>query len=559
MRTGVPAFGAIEISLHQAAFNHRTIRTGNSGAVEEYDSPHLCGWRYVNNSCYVEEAMALRGFLRRFKPFEIVTEEQVGQIHEGTLDVLAEAGVKIYNDEALKVYKKGGCKVDFDSKLVQFPPALIEECLRKCPSSFRVKSRNPDHDLVLGLDNVVFFNFPGRDIVDLTTWESRTPTRKEHIDLVTVLDALPTVHFINNYPYFGYQGIPENMKEMEGAALRLAHSTKVTMEIANNDIDRFTFRMANAIGTEIFANPNTSSPLTCYTDQTNACFLAAEYDLPSMIWDGATVGSTAPASIAGAIISSNAEVIPYIVLLQLLKPGARVAVANLVLPQNMKTGAPAFGDICISLHLVAYNQVWRKYGIPMVASSSGVSNSKIVGFQLAYEKTIPSLVAALSGSSAVQIHSSVYGEITAHPVQAILDDDIAHMIGRFMEGIEVSDDSLAVDLINRVGPIPGHFLSEAHTRRWWNREQYVTESADRLTYPEWKNGGRKNDMDYAKEKMEEILSGHTVKPPLTASEEEEIEKILKEAREYFKNNGFISSSEWQEYMKTLKEEGRVYE
>ena len=503
--------------------------------------------------------MALRGFLRRFKPFEIVTEEQVRQIHEGTLDVLAEAGVKIYNDEALKVYKKGGCKVDFDSKLVQFPPALVEECLRKCPSSFRVKSRSPDHDLILGLDNVVFFNFPGRDIVDLTTWESRTPTRKEHIDLVTVLDALPTVHFINNYPYFGYQGIPENMKEMEGAALRLAHSTKVTMEIANNDIDRFTFRMANAIGTEIFANPNTSSPLTCYTDQTNACFLAAEYDLPSMIWDGATVGSTAPASIAGAIISSNAEVIPYIVLLQLLKPGARVAVANLVLPQNMKTGAPAFGDICISLHLAAYNQVWRKYGIPMVASSSGVSNSKIVGFQLAYEKTIPSLIAALSGSSAVQIHSSVYGEITAHPVQAILDDDIAHMIGRFMEGIEVSDDSLAVDLINRVGPIPGHFLSEAHTRRWWNREQYVTESADRLTYPEWKNGGKKNDMDYAKEKMEEILSGHTVKPPLTASEEEEIENILKEAREYFKNNGFISSSEWQEYMKTLKEEGRVYE
>jgi len=507
----------------------------------------------------VEEAVALRGFLRRFKPFEIVTEEQVRQIHEGTLDVLAEAGVKIYNDEALKVYKKGGCKVDFDSKLVQFPPALVEECLRKCPSSFRVKSRSPDHDLILGLDNVVFFNFPGRDIVDLTTWELRPPSRKEHIDLVTVLDALPTVHFINNYPYFGYQGIPENMKEMEGAALRLAHSTKVTMEIANNDIDRFTFRMANAIGTEIFANPNTSSPLTCYTDQTNACFLAAEYDLPSMIWDGATVGSTAPASIAGAIISSNAEVIPYIVLLQLLKPGARVAVANLVLPQNMKTGAPAFGDICISLHLAAYNQVWRKYGIPMVASSSGVSNSKIVGFQLAYEKTIPSLIAALSGSSAVQIHSSVYGEITAHPVQAILDDDIAQMIGRFMEGIEVSDDSLAVDLINRVGPIPGHFLSEAHTRRWWNREQYVTEGADRLTYPEWKNGGKKNEMDYAKEKMEEILSGHTVKPPLTASEEEEIENILKEAREYFKNNGFISSSEWQEYMKTLKEEGRVYE
>lgn len=501
--------------------------------------------------------MALKGFLRGFKPFEIITEEQVELIHEGTLDVLFQSGVKIYNEKALKVFKQNDCKVDFDTKLVRFPPALVEECLRRCPSSFRVKSRNPDHDLVLGLNHVVFFNFPGRDIVDLSTGESRPPTRKEHIDLVTVLDALPTVHFINNYPYFGYRGIPENMKELEGAAIRLNHSTKVTMEIANNDIDQFTFRMAKAIGTEIFANPNTSSPLTCYTDQTNACFLAAEYNLPSMIWDGATAGSTAPSSIAGAVVSSNAEVIPYIVLLQLLKPGARVAVANLVLPQNMRTGAPAFGDISISLHLVAYNQVWRRYGIPMVASSSGVSNSKIIGFQLAYEKTIPSLIAAISGASAVQIHSSVYGEITAHPIQAILDDDIAHMIGRFVEGLEVSEDSLAVDLINNIGPIPGHFLNQEHTRRWWNREQYVTRSADRLTYPEWESSGKKNEIDYARERMEEILSTHRVNPPLTPGEESEVESILKEAREYFRKAGLISPSEWQLYMKTLKEEGRV--
>jgi trimethylamine--corrinoid protein Co-methyltransferase len=501
--------------------------------------------------------MALRGFLRGFKPFELISEQQVEQIHEGTLDVLAKAGVKIYNDEALKVFKQNGCTVDSDTNLVRFPPALVEECLRHCPSSFRVKSRNPDHDLILGLDHVVFFNFPGRDIVDLSTGDSRSPTRQEHIDLVTVLDALPTVHFLNNYPYFGYRGIPENMKEMEGAAIRLAHSTKVTMEIAHNDIDRFTFRMAKAIGTEIFANPNTSSPLTCYTDQTNACFLAAEYDLPSMIWDGATAGSTAPASVAGAVISANAEVIPYIVLLQLLKPGARVAVANLVLPQNMKTGAPAFGDISVSLHLAAYNQVWRRYGIPMVASSSGVSNAKVIGFQLAYEKTIPSLIAAISGSSAVQIHSSVYGEISAHPIQAILDDDIANMIGRFVEGIEVNEDAAAVDMINEVGPIPGHFLGQAHTRRWWNREQYVTQSADRLTYPEWKNAGKKNDVDYARERMEEILASHQVQPPLSAGEKQEIEAILKEAREYFRKNDLISPSEWAEYMKTLQDEGRT--
>jgi trimethylamine--corrinoid protein Co-methyltransferase len=131
------------------------------------------------------------------------------------------------------------------------------------------------------------------------------------------------------------------------------------------------------------------------------------------------------------------------------------------------------------------------------------------------------------------------------------------MIGRFVEGIEVSEDSAAVDMINEVGPIPGHFLGQAHTRRWWNREQYMTKSADRLTYPEWKSGGKKNEVDYARERMEEILSNHAVQPPLSQGEQEEIEGILEEAREYFRKNGLISPSEWKEYMKTLQDEGRA--
>ena len=502
--------------------------------------------------------MALRGFLRRIPMYKVLTDEQIQDLHQGVLDVLWESGAKIYHEKALKVFEKAGCKVDNDENLVKFPPNLVEESLRKCPSGFRVKSRNPKHDLIISPDHVVFFNFPGRDIVDLDTWESRTPTRQEHIDLVTVFDALPTVHFLNNYPYFGYEGIPEVMKEFEGAAIRLSYSTKITMEIANNDLDKFTFQIAQAIGTEIFANPNTSSPLACYTDQTEACFLAAEYGFPSMIWDGATMASTAPASIAGAVILATAELIPYIILLQELRPGSRVAVADLVLPQNMRTGSPLFGDVSVSLHLAAFNQLWQWYGIPTVASSSGVSNSKNIGFQLAYEKTIPSLMSALSGSSAVQLHSSVYGEISAHPVQAVLDDDVAGLIGRLLEGIDISEDSLAVDLINEVGPIPGHFLAKKHTRRWWNKEQYMTKSADKTTYPEWEKGGRKKEIDYAKERVEEIVSTHKVDPPLTDSQLEDMNKIMMEARKYYKDHGMITDKEWEMYKETLEKEGRPF-
>jgi len=501
----------------------------------------------------------LKGFTRNLPAFKILTEEQLESIHRGTLDILQETGISVYNERALKVFKKAGCNVDFETKRVKFSPGLVEECLRKAPSSFRVKARNPKHDLVMGPDNILFFNFPGTDTIDLSTWEPRMPTEKEHADLIKVLDALKNVHFLNAYPYFGFSGgIPEVMKEIEGVALRMKNSTKVTVAIANNDIDMFTIKMAKAIGTEIFANPNTSSPLTYYTDQVNACFLAAEYDLPSMIWDGATSGGTAPASTAGAVVLSNAELIPYIVLMQLLKPGARVSVANLVLAQNMINGSPAFGEIGVSLHNVAFNQVWRRYGIPTVCSSCGPTSSKRIDFQLGYQKMMPALISAISGSSVLQLYSSIYGEITAHPIQAILDDDIAGMIGRFVEGIDVSYEALAIDLINEVGPIPGHYLGKAHTRKWWKKEQFEPKSADRLTYPEWLKVGKKSCIDYAKERMEEILSTHKVDPPLTNNQENDIESILKEARQYYHEKGLITDEELKVYKEAFKKPNPPY-
>ena len=135
---------------------------------------------------------------------------------------------------------------------------------------------------------------------------------------------------------------------------------------------------------------------------------------------------------------------------------------------------------------------------------------------------------------------------------AILDDDIVGMIGRFMEGPLVNDETMAIDLINEVGPIPGFYLNQAHTRKWWQKEQFVPKSADRLTYPEWMQRGKKNCLDYAKERMEEILATHKVSPPLTPSQEEDVERILNEARNYYRKKGQITDAEWELYLKDIR-------
>jgi len=465
--------------------------------------------------------------------------------------------VRFENKRALKIFEKNGCQVDYSNNRVRFPEGLVEECLRKCPSSFRARARNPKNDMIWGGNTTYFQALAGTRSVDLNTWEPKTPTRKEYYDAVTVLNALENVHSIPWYtPWYGFKNVPPAMAMPEGLAARLRNSSKFTFASHSMGCEVFNIQMAQAVGTELRIPMSASPPLAYYNDAIEAGFRTIEAGFIFYISTGDIYGGTSPVTITGSLISINAEAIAGIVLAQLIKPGTRVIVSDFSFPQDMKSGSPAFGAIGISLHQVAFNQIRRKYGIP--TDSGNYPNSKKIDYQAAYEKTTLALIAALSGTNTIWIQGAMYGELVFHPVQAILDDDIAGMIGRFIKGIEVNDETLAIDLINEVGPIPGHYLNKAHTRKWWKKEQFVPKVADRLTYPEWMKIGKKSCIDYAKERMDEILATHKVDPPLTESQEKEIERILKEAREYYKKKGLITDTEWKAYIQDLESSNYPY-
>ena len=481
----------------------------------------------------------LKGFTRNFKPLEILTEEQIEAIHRGTLAVLENTGVRFKSDKVLKLFQKNGCMVDHDNMKVKFPPALVEECLRKCPSGFYMRARDPKNDIVLGGNTLYFTSACGMKAIDIDTWEPRVATRKENYDGVTILDALDNVHFLTVYcPYFGYEGIPPVMAVPESAAGKIRNSTKAQAEGYSQDSEIFVIKMAKAVGTEIMGACFASPPLTYYGEAAESAFRYVEAGLPIYVSSGCIYGATGPATITGSTVTTNAEIIAGVVLTQVIKPGTRVVVCDYTFPQNMKSGSPAFGQIGLSLHNVVFNQIWNKYEVPIWSSSFCPTSSKRIDFQCGYEEAIGALIAALSGGNLIGLHGEIYGELAWHPVQAILDDDIAGMIGHFIQGVEVNDETLAIDLIEKVGPIPGHYLNQEHTRKWWKKEQFIPKVADRLTYPEWMKTGKKSCLDYAKERMEEILATH--KPtPLTDSQEEEIERILEKARKYYKERGLL--------------------
>ena len=97
---------------------------------------------------------------------------------------------------------------------------------------------------------------------------------------------------------------------------------------------------------------------------------------------------------------------------------------------------------------------------------------------------------------------------------------------------------MALELIEEVGPVPGTFLNKTHTRINWKKEYFVPKVADRLSYPEWLEQGKKSIIDKAKKRMEEILSSHKVLP-ITDSQEKDIEKILEDARKYYKSKELL--------------------
>jgi trimethylamine---corrinoid protein Co-methyltransferase len=477
-----------------------------------------------------------KGFNMRFRPLDILKDREVEEIQEGSLRVLENTGVRFNHKKALKILKKAGCEISDSTNLAKIPRELVKESLLKCPREFSVKARDPKHNIIIGGNTLTFATDPGMQRIEIDNVKVRYATKQEFDDAVKVYDSLEHLHIFHpNSPHTTFEGVPHYMASTETFAARTKNSGKINRISVAGDNDIFCIQIAQAVdGTPLCGVVN-SPPLCWDTSACDTMFRALEAGFPITIIDGDVYGASSPVTIAGSLVHAIAELLSGVVLAQMVRPGTNVIVQSFTSPQNMRTGAPAFGNIGVALHDAGFNQVMRNFqnGIPTANLEPGLGNSKCIDFQNAYERSILGTISALSGCNNLYLFGCVHGELTSHPIQAILDDDIAGMIARFVEGIDVNEETLGIDLINQVGPLPGFYLGKNHTRKMWKTEQYVPKVADLLTPGEWSTSGNKTCIDLAKERMEKILATH--KPlPLTPKQDEDVERILEEARSHFK-------------------------
>jgi len=480
-----------------------------------------------------------KGFKRNFEPIKILTDSQVEQIHAASLNVLEEVGFKYESKKCLKLLEEHGCRIDYETMVTKIPPGIVEWAINKTPSSFYVRARDEQKSVRFGGNTLYFFNSAGARYVDIDTGIVTMPTLEQNNLGVIVSDALDSVHAFPSYtPYFEIEGVPPVMSCPVSCAQRHRFSSKPSRGAQPTDSFIWETQIALACGAQLMGCVEGAAPLSLAEDPCNAAFYYLEAGFPIYIASGSIMGGSHPVTIAGASVSHNAELLAIIVLLQCIKPGCGIIANNFVSAMNMSTGNLNFGTAAIALHQMAYNQIWHSlYKIPINNTGSAFSNAKFIDYQLGAEKLPLATASALSGANLIVLHGGVTAELAYNPILAIIDDDIANTIGRIVEGFDVNDNTIDPDVIKNVGST-GTFLNSKQTRTMWKTEDYMPKIFDKTSYQEWINTGKKTVVDKAKERYEEIISTH--KPlQITASQDSRIDRILKEATQYYKKKGLI--------------------
>jgi trimethylamine--corrinoid protein Co-methyltransferase len=383
--------------------------------------------------------------------------------------------------------------------------------------------------------------------LDLDTWETRPATDDEHRQAMVIADALTNVHLADGvFFYMEREGIPPVMVMLENLVSGLRFSTKAQQFGYQKDCELFAIQIAEALGVNLNAELDSAAPLTLYRGAVQAAFRYIRAGIPIEPTVSIATGSEGPATMAGSLVLAVAMVMGWTVIAQLIKPGAPMSIQQGNGPMDMRTGNVLFGAVEGAMNCAMMNQMLRRYRIPSCSSAGFSSASKVVDYQVGYQKGMGALIDALSGGHLLIFQGGSGAELHYHPALSILDDDVAGWIGRFLEGVTATDETLAIDLINRIGPIPGHYLSTAHTREWWQKEQFIPQVADLAPYPVWLKTGKQDALALAQEKMEEILATHQP-TPLPPEQSEELERILADARAYYRDQGLINADEWEGY------------
>jgi trimethylamine--corrinoid protein Co-methyltransferase len=403
---------------------------------------------------------------------------------------------------------------------VKFPPSLVEEMARKNDRAVVFYGRTRKHDARLDFEHVhVCSDGNGTEAMDFET-RKRVPSRKSDVARSAfVADALKG-HGIN-WPSVTSQDVPQGTRHIHDLQATLENTEKhITLATDTTvwEVQDVVELASAAVGgkEELRKRPIISSIHTSFTplqiegEGLDAGFVAADAGLPICFYVMPGPGSTGPATLAGSVALAVAEALAGNTLFQLNSPGTAFVFSCGIAPMDMKTSTRAGGSPEHGLTSAAYSQMAHYFGFPSLVGGF-VTTSKEPDEQAAYEKFSSAVTPILAGADMIAGIGLLEDCRTIWLEQLVIDSEMSRIIGRMAQGIEVNDDTLAIDVIDKVG-IGKDFLGQRHTMEHFRTEHFIPIVTDRSSYDTWKAKGSKTMLDRAGDEVRRIFKEHTVEP-----------------------------------------------
>jgi trimethylamine--corrinoid protein Co-methyltransferase len=479
-----------------------------------------------DNSSFGSDTQPLR--------FSVLQQADIEHIHELSLKVLEETGIILHYPPARELLRGHGAMLDEARQLVHIPRRLVEEALQRAPRQVSVYSQaDSEKDRLLVLDGRRY----GRTttglnwILDYGATKRRPVTEADVINWTRVIHALPNIHFAGS---LNDQEAAAKSEEVRCLARMLHYTDKPFMFSAfSGEGMRWLWRLTEVVQSgdrrpRLMVLSSVNSPLVYGWGQCEAAMVSAEVGIPVCFNSSAVAGVTAPITLAGAVVQINAEMLAALTIIQLHRPGAGVVYAAHPMAMDMRNGMASISMGEVGLMSAACVDVGRYYGLP--TSSNGVCTDACTPDPMAtLEKWANGYLPLMAGANVNGGAGSLACVGTVSLEQLVIDDDVYGHFFRHMQGIEVNEETLAGDVIARVGP-GSAYIMEDHTLAHFRDEYYYSPLANRMNAPTWEAAGAKDVVERAADLVGDILAG-PVEPFLTDDQSREVKALLARAEE----------------------------
>lgn len=438
-----------------------------------------------------------RQLVNPYAPLEVMSPAQLEQIHQASMHILENIGLEFLDDEAFACWQRTGAKTDPATRRVQPDRGLVLDLVAQAPAQFTLQARNPQHTVTIGGNHINFCTVGAVPYYSDLDRGRRPGTLADFQRLVKLAQMCGPIHLVEGL-LIEPQDIPVKQRHLEKGLAVLTYSDKAMTTAAHGrtvatdyvQMAAIVFGGLEAIRRQpaFISNVNVNSPLRYDERMLGALIVYARHGQPCIITPFILAGAMGPSTLAGAIAQQNAEALAGIALTQLINPGVPVIYGGFTTNIEMQSGSPAFGTPESALALLCGAQLARRYGLPYRGSGS-LNTSKLPDAQAAAE-TQMSLWPAVMAHANLILHSAGWLEsgLVCSLEKFILDVEGLAMMHTFLGGLEVNEDTLALDMIAAVGP-GGHHLGTPHTLAHFRTAFYQPIVADRLAYESWQEAG----------------------------------------------------------------------